>query len=146
MTSRQEQLRTLETEVGALLRRARRVIGDRARAAHPELHSGEYLLLAGLRAAGALRAADLADRFGMDKGGVSRAVTHLGELGLVERTPDPADGRASLLSVSVDGLARLARVDRERSARFEARLADFSDQELGQLVDLLGRYNTALED
>ena len=42
----------------------------------------------------------------MDKGAVSRQVQHLTELGLIERTPDPADGRAALLAVTDDARRR----------------------------------------
>ena len=50
----------------------------------------------------------------MDKGAVSRQVQHLVDLGLVDRQPDPDDGRATLLAASADGaVARLADVSRD---------------------------------
>lgn len=43
-----------------------------------------------------------------DKGRISRAVRELEQLGLLQRAPDPADGRSTLLSPTPEGLERLA--------------------------------------
>ena len=144
--SRAEDLRSLEAEVGVLIRRVKRMIGERARAIHPDLHPGQYLMLSSLRHGGPQRAGVLAEAFAMDKGAVSRSVQQLVDLGLVERTADPDDRRASLLAVTDEGVARFEAVGRERSARFDQRMVDFSDAELSQLVDLMVRYNQALGD
>lgn len=147
MTSsrRADDLRTLESEVGVLIRRVKRVIGDRARAVHPELVPGQYLMLSTIDRSGPQRAAAIAEAFAMDKGAVSRSVHHLVELGLLERTDDPEDRRATLLAVSQEGSRRLASVGKERSARFDERMSGFTDAELAQLVNLMQRYNAALE-
>jgi DNA-binding MarR family transcriptional regulator len=42
-----------------------------------------------------------------DKGQISRTVRELEQLGLIQRTPDPDDGRSSLLSPTAEGLQRL---------------------------------------
>ena len=52
-----------------------------------------------------MRASAIAEAFGIDKGAISRQVQHLVDLGLVDRTPDPADGRADLLAASDDAAA-----------------------------------------
>ena len=60
----------------------------------------------------------------MDKGGVSRQVQHLVDLGLVERTPDPDDGRATCWSASTRAAAGSTTVepsDRRELARRAAR-------------------------
>lgn len=144
-TDRQQSLRRIEQEVGVLIRRVRRVIGERARAVHPELAGATYLLLAHVAESGPLRASALVGEIGLDKGAVSRQVTHLVELGLLERTQDPDDGRATLLTVSEDGRRRLERVQRERSERFGQLLGDWSEQDLSDLADRLARYNAALD-
>ena len=81
----------------------------------------------------------------MDKGAVSRQVQHLTELGLIERTPDPADGRAALLAVTDDARRRMADVHRHRRKYLDERLADWSDEDLRAFVDMLGRYNASLD-
>jgi DNA-binding MarR family transcriptional regulator len=142
---RAETTGRLEHEVGRLLRRVRRVIHERARSVHPDLQPAAYLLLAHLAGCGPARSTSLVEDLGIDKGAISRQVHHLTALGLVERTPDPADGRATLLSPTAEARRRLAEVAAQRRAQLAERLADWSDEELSALVDELARYNAALE-
>jgi DNA-binding MarR family transcriptional regulator len=94
---------------------------------------------------GPLRASEIADQFDIDKGAVSRHVTSLVELGLLERVTDPEDGRAMLVSVSDDGHTRLTDVARHRRKWLDERLGDWSDADLTGFVATLGRYNRALD-
>ena len=145
-TARQRDLRAIESEVGSLIRRVKRVIGERAREVHPELHPMTYFILTHLATHGPLRGADLSDAFGMDKGGVSRQVQALVDLGLVERKPDPEDRRAILLDATDEGRERLETMSRHRSDRFDQRLADWSDEDLATFARQLAAYNSALAD
>ncbi len=111
---RAETVRALEHEVGVLIRRVRRAIGERARAVHPDLQPMSYLMLAHLAESGPLRSSALAETFGVDKGAVSRQVQHLADLALLDKTPDPDDGRATLLSPSEDARRRLGEVRQQR--------------------------------
>ena len=86
-----------------LIRRVRRVIGARAAMIHPDLQAAAYLMLAYVAEEGPQRSSAIAERFDIDKGAISRQVQHLVELGLLERKPDPADGRASILKVTAQG-------------------------------------------
>lgn len=141
---RAETQHRLEHEVGRLIRRVRRVIHQRATAVHPELQASSYLLLSYLSQAGPVRSSALVDELGVDKGAVSRQVQHLAELGLAERRPDPADGRATLVSATPEAIARLDVVAAERRARLAERLGDWSDDDLAAFADGLARYNAAL--
>lgn len=145
-TARHRDLRAIESEVGSLIRRVKRVIGERAREVHPELHPMTYFILTHLATHGPQRGADLSDAFGMDKGGVSRQVQALVDLGLVERKPDPEDRRAILLDASEEGRARLDEMSRQRRDRFDERLADWSDEELATFARQLAAYNLALAE
>lgn len=145
VTSRRQSLRAIEQEVGVLIRRVRRVIGERARAVHPDLQPASYLLLAHVAEVGPVRASALVDDLGLDKGAVSRQAQQLVDLGLLTRTQDPADGRATLLAVSTDGRSRLDRVGRARSERFGQLLGEWSDDELADFADRLSRYNASLD-
>ncbi len=107
---RPESLTRLEQEVGVLVRRIRRVIAERAGSVHPELQPASYLMLSHVAEHGPMRASTVADLFSIDKGAISRQVTHLMELGLVEKSRDPEDGRAWLLSATADARARLQQV------------------------------------
>lgn len=144
MTGRSDALRRLEQEVGVLVRRVRRVIGERARAVHPELQAVSYLMLGHLHAHGPARASALCVAFDMDKGSVSRQLQHLLDLGLVDRTPDPADGRATLLSVSEEGHRRMGDVAEHRRELLAERLGGWTAEDLDQFVGLLSRYNASL--
>jgi len=139
-------VRGLEHEIGTMLRRIRRGLGERAVEVHPELNTTSYLLLSTLNEQGARRAADLAEIFSLDKGSVSRVVHQLVELGLVERTPDPGDGRASLLSVTAETVRRLGEVHGQRREHYDDRLAAWSADEIEDLVRMLGRLNLTLAD
>jgi DNA-binding MarR family transcriptional regulator len=145
-SDRYDDLRRIETEVGTLIRRVKRVMGERAREIHPDLHPITYFILTHLAVHGPLRGADLSDAFGMDKGGVSRQVQTLVDLGLVERQPDAEDRRAILLDATEEGRARLRAVARNRSDRFDLRLAHWSDAELATFARQLASYNSALSD
>ena len=144
-SSRADLLGGLEQEVGVMIRRIRRVIAERSRAVHPDLQSSSYLMLSWLAQKGPQRSSTMAESFGIDKGAISRQVQHLVDLGLVDRAPDPDDGRASLVSASVDAAARLAEVKDDRRRWIDERLGDWPDADLSEFVRLLGRYNSALD-
>ena len=144
--TRYDDLRSIEAEVGTLIRRVKRVMGERAREVHPDLHPMTYFILGHLAAHGPMRGADLSDAFGMDKGGVSRQVQTLVDLGLVERQPNPEDRRAILLDATEEGRERLRTVARNRSDRFDQRLGHWSDTELSTFARQLASYNRALSD
>jgi len=138
-------MRELEEQVGVLIRRVRRVIAVRAHQVHPELQPSSYLMLGWLRTHGPVRASEMADAFGIDKGAISRQVQHLVDIELVDRTPDPEDRRAHLVEVTEDGVRRLDEVTEARRAFLDERLGDLADGDLADFVRLLSRYNEALE-
>jgi DNA-binding MarR family transcriptional regulator len=140
-----EMLRALEHEMGVLVRRLRRVIALRARMLHPELSPAAYSMLMALDDSGPRRASELVEMFSIDKGAVSRQVQTLLELGLIERTPDPEDRRALILAITDEGSRRLAHVARDRRQEVATLLQDWSEDDLRSFVQLLTRYNAALE-
>lgn len=142
--TRNDTLRDLEHEVGVLIRRVRRVIGERARAVHPDLQPASYLILSTVAQGDPVRASVIADLFDVDKGAVSRQVKHLIELGLLAKEPDPADARATLLSVTDEARTRMADVVEHRRKYVDERLSGWSDDDLAGFVSELGRYNAAL--
>lgn len=145
-TPRDADLRRIESEVLVLLRRIKRVLVERAHAIHADLGPTSYLLLSRIIAAGELRGSDLAGSFGVDKGGVSRGVQHLVDLGLVERSPDPEDRRASLLRATPLALERMAALEQARRERFDERLSGWDDADVARFADQLADYNRLLSD
>jgi DNA-binding MarR family transcriptional regulator len=131
----------LEREVGLLLRRSRAISTRLAAELHPELDGAAYGLLALLQDAGPLRASDLVVRLGLDKSTVSRQLSTLVGLGLIDREADPGDGRAQVLRTSAEGAARLARIREARRARWESDLAGWPVEDVATLAALLARFN-----
>lgn len=143
---RDEALQGLEHEIGRLLRRVRRGLAERAALVDPSLNATAYPLLVSLNEFGPHRAADLADLFALDKGAVSRVVHQLLELGLIERTPDPHDGRASILQVTDKARQRLATLADRRREEFGAKLAGWEPDRIVELAQGLARFNAAISD
>jgi DNA-binding MarR family transcriptional regulator len=142
--TREDTMRQLEHEIGVISRRIRRTIDERARMIHPDLAAAAFSLLVSIADDGPVRASALAEGFSLDKGAVSRYLTQLEELGLVQREPDPADGRASLLTLTEKGRQSLEDMTNRRRAALDDLLSSWSDEDLGRLVHDLGRYNRTL--
>jgi DNA-binding MarR family transcriptional regulator len=141
-----EAIRDLEHEIGRLLRRVRRGLAERAVLVDPGLSATAYPLLVTLHEFGPHRAADLADLFALDKGAVSRVVHQLLELGLIERTPDPNDGRASILQTTEKARKKMRELAERRRQEFGARLADWSPDHIRDLAQGLAQFNTKISD
>ena len=135
----------LEREIALLLRRSRAIQGRLAGELHQDLDGAAYGMLVLLDDAGPLRASDVVARLGLDKSTVSRQVTSLVALGLVDRSADPEDGRALVLTPSAEGSARLARIREARRARWEADMAGWPVEDVARLAELLGRFNRLRE-
>src|SRR5436309_648324 len=86
----------LEEQLGVFHRRSRRFLRTFASRVHPGIDAGAYAVLMAIAQAGPRRLNDLAEEFGLDKSTMSRHVSTLIRLGLVDRDPDPVDGRAFL--------------------------------------------------
>jgi DNA-binding MarR family transcriptional regulator len=135
----------LEHEFGVIIRRIRRTTATRAHMVHPGLPAASYSMLTALRDSGPHRSSDLAEIFAIDKGAVSRQIARLDRLGLVERLPDPDDGRAQRVALTATGAERLKKVDLARREWYAERLADWSADDIAELAALLARYNSALD-
>lgn len=140
-----DALRHVEHEVAVLLRRARRAVAERARRVHPDLQPVGYLVLTQVEADGPVRGSEIGESLMIDKGAVSRSLQHLIELGLLEREPDPDDGRAVLFSVSAEGRRIVRAVDDERRAMLGERFAGWCEQDLVDVATALHRYNATFD-
>ena len=83
-----------------------------------------------LQTEGPQRVSTLARAEHMTQPGVTILVNRLEELGYAERVPDPTDGRATLVRITVDGEAVLAERHAARAEVLRARIArlDAGDQ------------------
>jgi DNA-binding MarR family transcriptional regulator len=71
---------------------------------------------------GPMTPSELAARERIQRPTATRVVARLAEEGLVERTPDPQDGRSALVSTTAAGRATLAELRTRKTAFLAARL------------------------
>ncbi|GGW19159.1 transcriptional regulator [Streptomyces capoamus] len=136
-----QEFLSLERELTVLLRRARANQGEMAREVHPDLESSAYGLLIRLDELGGQRATALAAYIGVGKATMSRQLRALEELGLIAREPDPADGRAWLVTLTEEGRRRVGTVREARRARYVRQLAHWDRSEVAELARLLHELN-----
>lgn len=100
-----EPVGQIEQALGALLRltRAPRFAETVRQRAGAEVDRAGYAVLVRVSELGPVRLSELAQYLGLDVSTVSRQVQQLEQRGLVDRSPDPLDGRASLLELSIPG-------------------------------------------
>src|SRR6478609_10596700 len=98
--------------------------------------------LATIERHGPLTPSELAQLERVKRPTATRTLACLEREGLVERTPDPADGRSSLVSVNAAGRERLRRLRGRKNAYLARRMRDLSDEEvetLEQAAEILER-------
>lgn len=134
---RGEAVRALEAQFGELVVEFRRFIQAAAQRVSPGMLPGEFKALSTIDRKGPLTVSALADAMMSDKGLVSRTVRKLEGLGLVARTPDPNDGRSSLISVTPHGTDRLAEARMPEENRLFESLRAWSVDDIRQLTVLL---------
>jgi DNA-binding MarR family transcriptional regulator len=105
-----------------------------------------YWLLVRTSELAPVRLSELADSVELDLSTVSRQVRDLVGAGLLDRAPDPADGRATLVSLTAQGLAVLDAVSEARRTVLDEAVADWSPEERQALADGLTRLGAALHD
>ena len=103
-------------------------------------------VLAWIERSGPARASDLAEAMALDLSTVSRRVAELEEAGLVTRTRDPEDRRASLLETTAAGEVTMQRLRAARRSLIEEALADWPTDDVRRLGELLARFTGALAD
>ncbi|MFP4519578.1 MAG: MarR family winged helix-turn-helix transcriptional regulator [Oceanicaulis sp.] len=106
----------------------------------------EWRVVAVLGEGRALTAQAVCEATAMDKVTVSRAIRALDERGLVARTPNPADKRASDVTLTAKGAEVYAEVA-PLALRYErVMLEGFSEAERGQLMALLEKLERRLDE
>ena len=104
-----------------------------------------FLLLNRLDWTGAVGVKALAQAMGIDSSTVTRQVAPLVDCGLVERVPNPDDGRAVLLELSPRGRERLEEVRVSRQLLMRQLLAEWPEPDQEQFCELLTRFNLAMQ-
>ena len=103
-----------------------------------------YWLLVLVSEQGPIRLSDLAGTVELDLSTISRQIRDLVASGLITRTPDPADGRAALLSLTEQGVAVLEAVSESRRQVLAEAIAEWTDEERNDLASGLLRLGSGL--
>ena len=141
-----EVLARVELGLAQLLRRAERTsAATTARGGASDLDRSGYLMLHALRDGGPQHVRALADRLGIDASTVTRQAVALERAGHVERSRDPQDLRAVVVTATDSGRRAFASQRRRRSATYEAVLDGWSATDRETLADLVERLNTDLD-
>jgi len=99
-----------------------------------------FPLLVGIERLGPIGVVDLADGVGRDYTTVSRQVSKLERLGLIERKPSISDRRVNQAIVTRKGRALTDALDAARVRLAAPILAKWSDKDFGDLVWLMRRF------
>lgn len=134
---RADAVRALEAEFGELVTQFRRVITENAQRVSPGMLPGAYKVFTTIARRESVTQTALAEHLQVDKGQLSRTVRDLEALGLIERHPDPHDGRSSLLSPTAAGLARLEAARAPHENLLHESLADWPVDDIRNLTRLL---------
>lgn len=132
-----DSARELEQALGRLLlRRNRTALYDAALAGAPEgVDRQTYPVLSGLARLGPLSAAALAGEVGIDRSGTSRYADRLQAVGLVERTPDPEDRRATLLALTPEGRRVVGGMREALAHHLADRIDDWPEDKVSTLIE-----------
>ncbi|HEY2052984.1 MAG TPA: MarR family transcriptional regulator [Solirubrobacterales bacterium] len=124
----------------AIVRTARVLRQDAA--GESGLSPTQTAVLASINRCGPLTPSELAEIERVKRPTMTRTLACLEREGLIERAPDPADGRSSLVAVNDAGRERLARSRRRKSAYLARRLRKLDPEEvetLARAAELLDR-------
>lgn len=135
--ARTTAVRALEAEFSELITHFRRLITDNANRVSPGMLPGAYKTFTTIARCGSVTSSALAERMLVDKGQLSRTVRDLEDLGLIRRSPDPNDGRSSLLSLTLHGEAKLLEAREPQEGMLMRNLSDWSVDDIDSLTRLL---------
>ena len=113
----------------AITRTARRMRQE----AGSELGPSSMAALATVERAGPLTPSELAKHERIQRPTATRLLARLSELGLVERTADPSDGRCSIVTITPEGRALLKRLRSRKNAYLARRMKGLPDDDVAAL-------------
>jgi DNA-binding MarR family transcriptional regulator len=102
--------------------------------------------LATIERHGPLTPSELAQLERVKRPTVTRTLGCLDRAGLIERTPDPSDGRSALVSVNAAGRERLRRLRGRKNAYLARRMRELSAGDVEALEQAAGILERMLED
>ncbi|MGH2962817.1 MAG: MarR family transcriptional regulator [Solirubrobacterales bacterium] len=121
----------------AITRMARRLRQE----AGADLSPSQVAALATIERHGPLAPSELAERERIKRPSATRILSRLTAAGLIERVPDPADGRSAIVTISPPGRALVRRMRQRKTAYLARRMRDLAAED----VDALARAAEVLE-
>ena len=106
---------------------------------HRPMFGRERLLVLIGKSEGGVHQKDLLEKVHIGAPAMSELVSKLEDDGYIVRTVDPADRRATLLTLTEKGATRAAEVEDERALRFKAAFANLSEEEKETLAAILDK-------
>jgi DNA-binding MarR family transcriptional regulator len=106
--------------------------------------SASALLVSERLRAGSMRVNDLGTSVGITSGGITRQVQDLEAKGLIERSPDETDGRATIVRLSTKGMDVVRLADSIRDFSTRRALREWGEEEIEQVAPLLERLAEGL--
>ena len=98
-----------------------------------ELRPSSASALVTIELHGPLTPSELAEIERVKRPTATRILRGLEGEGLIDRTPDPKDGRSALISLSAEGRERLRRLRQRKNAYLARRMRDLDPDEVGTL-------------
>jgi DNA-binding MarR family transcriptional regulator len=112
------------------------------------LQRDDVAVLACLEITQATTAQEIVRYTGRPKNSISRAVTGLEDVGFLNRSTHPSDGRAATLGLTAKGREAVRQISQrtaEHDARLIAKLGERDQRELARLLNLLGDASFGLD-
>ena len=103
-----------------------------------------YLALRTLDRLGPVHTNALSEALHLDASTVTRQVTALAAGGLVERRPNPSDGRSTMLSLTGEGRRTMRQVERERRRVLGEMFSDWDEGDRSETARILTKLNHSL--
>ncbi|MGO3886737.1 MAG: MarR family winged helix-turn-helix transcriptional regulator [Mycetocola sp.] len=135
-------IQALENQVLAVLLQAKRTMHERAERITPGMPAGTFNLFICISRLAPISAGALADHLTVDRSAVSRTTKALVEAGLVERHPNPEDGRGAVFTPTEHGQNLLDQARQSDAERFRVELSRWSRRDIVTLTELLGRITS----
>ena len=133
----------IERQLTLLLRRVQHIHGLSVPDG-VDLDRSGYGIMSRIADSGPQRLSALAQVFGLDPSTITRQVQALESTGLLRRSPDPQDRRASLLDLTASGHDVLGSTRRLRVERLRDAVAHWSEEERHTFGRLLEDFNASV--
>lgn len=137
-----------DASAGYLINHAARLLARRldARLAPLGISTGPFPLLLHLWEQDGLTQRDLVDRLGYEQPTVAATLSRMERDGLVERRPDPTDGRAQRIWLTGRGRTLRGEAEAQADGLNAVALAGLSPQEVEEFLAMIRRVVTSLQN